>query len=292
MYEKASHILKVALETLAVVKLNIFFHDVNITSATGFIYRFADSYYLVTNLHCLNGIDPITGKFLDSRHFVPNKLEFYLNVFSYAKLGSFDVVPFKIDLLKNGQPVWFESVAVDSVIDIAVIELSCVLAEFENIKNRIGYLRGGRMLVSINEKGDAEYVYHAYPRIGSDVFILGYPKGIGQGSFPIWKKGSIATEPLFGAVPDGSPVILIDALTRDGMSGSPVLYFGSKVAGDYGAATAESDGPYVVGVYAGREGVTPEESSMALGRVWKVEFLDRLFSNKYRTQGKYFGPIS
>ena len=50
--------------------------------------------------------------------------------------------------------------------------------------------------------------------------------------FPIWKKGSIASEPLFGAVASGAPVILVDALTKEGMSGAPVLYFGSDVLGD------------------------------------------------------------
>jgi hypothetical protein len=70
------------------------------------------------------------------------------------------------------------------------------------------------------------------------VFILGFPKGISQGAFPIWKRGSIATEPLYGVTTiwakSGAPVILVDALTNDGMSGSPVLYFGSEVVGDHG----------------------------------------------------------
>jgi len=288
-YARNRKALKVAIETLAVVKVELYFHDAYLTSATAFVYRFAKTYVMVTSLHVLNGFNSNTQKFLDSRNFVPNKIAFYLNVFS-DEIEAFRVEPFSVDLLRDGQPVWFESAVASPVIDVALIELEAVMEDFDRIRDRIGYLHGGRMLVRVDEQANLQFAYHAYPRIGSDVFILGFPKGIGQGAFPIWKKGSIATEPLYGAIQSGAPVILIDAVTRDGMSGSPVLYFGSDVAGDYGAAIADSDGPYVVGVYAGREGVTPEENSMALGRVWKVELLDALFSENLRCRGKYFGP--
>jgi hypothetical protein len=290
-YARNRKALKVAIETLAVVKVELYFHDVHLTSATAFVYRFSKTYALVTSLHVLNGFNSNTQKYLDSRNFVPNKIAFYLNVFT-DEIGAFRVEPFSVDLLRDGQPVWFESAVDSPVIDVALIEFEAVMENFDRIRDRIGYLHGGRMLVSVDDQANPQFAYHAYPRIGSDVFILGFPKGIGQGAFPIWKKGSIATEPLYGAIQSGAPVILIDAVTRDGMSGSPVLYFGSDVAGDYGAATADSDGPYVVGVYAGREGVTPEENSMALGRVWKVELLDALFSEKLRCRGKYFGPCT
>jgi len=245
---------------------------------------------LITSLHVLNGFNSNTQTYLDrGRNFVPNRIEFYLHVFG-DEAGAFRVEPFSIDLLRDGQPIWFESAVDSPVIDVALIELEAVIENFDRIGGRIGYLHGGRMLVRVDEQGNPQFTFNVYPRIGSDVFILGFPKGIGQGAFPIWKKGSIATEPLYGAVQSGAPVILVDAVTRDGMSGSPVLYFGSDVAGDYGSAIADSDGPYVVGVYAGREGVTPEENSMALGRVWKVELLDALFFEASRLRGKYFGP--
>jgi hypothetical protein len=290
VYARHRKVCKAAIETLAVVKLELYFHDVYLTSATAFVYRHAQTYALVTSLHVLNGFNSNTQTYLDRRNFVPNKIEFYLNVFG-DEIGAFRVEHFSVNLLRDGQPVWFESAVDSPVIDVALIELEAVIENFDRIRDQIGYLHGGRMLLRVDEQANPEFLFHVYPRIGSDVFILGFPKGIGQGTFPIWKKGSIATEPLYGAVQSGAPVILIDAVTRDGMSGSPVLYFGSDVAGEYGsAAIADLDGPYVVGVYAGREGVTPEENSMALSRVWKVELLDALFFENGRRRGKYFGP--
>ena len=67
--------------------------------------------------------------------------------------------------------------------------------------------------------------FDAVYSVGSEVFVLGFPRGLRtQSNFPIWKRGTIATEP---AIPrdDGAPLILIDAATRKGMSGSPVCVF-------------------------------------------------------------------
>jgi len=66
--------------------------------------------------------------------------------------------------------------------------------------------------------------------VAKDVFILGYPfsKEEMKSSFginaayylPIWKRGSIATEP---RVRLGGRILLIDSLSRPGMSGAPVV---------------------------------------------------------------------
>ncbi|MFH4113730.1 hypothetical protein WAI92_21810, partial [Acinetobacter baumannii] len=56
-----------------------------------------------------------------------------------------------------------------------------------------------------------------------DAFILGYPlKLTGGGNFPIWKRGTIATEYIVNL--DYLPKYYIDtATTKSGMSGSPVF---------------------------------------------------------------------
>jgi hypothetical protein len=58
-------------------------------------------------------------------------------------------------------------------------------------------------------------------QIGSDVFILGFPFGIGPGGFPIWKRGSIASEPDLSGITQVH--IFVDTASRPGMSGSPVI---------------------------------------------------------------------
>ncbi len=54
------------------------------------------------------------------------------------------------------------------------------------------------------------------------VSIIGYPFGLATaGAWPIWKTGHIASDPDLDY--DGRPAFLIDATTRGGMSGSPVI---------------------------------------------------------------------
>lgn len=53
------------------------------------------------------------------------------------------------------------------------------------------------------------------------VSIIGFPLGLSSTGWPIWKTGHIASDPLVDV--DGRRGFLIDATTREGMSGSPVI---------------------------------------------------------------------
>ncbi len=115
--------------------------------------------------------------------------------------------------------------------------------------------------------------------VGGEVFILGYPLGLSnQGVMPVWKRGSVASEPWYNIV-GNAPVFYVDATTRAGMSGSPVLAVGAKIISSNGNVVAELSArhPWLLGVYAGRDGSMPDELDMALGRVWKHDLLNSIF---------------
>lgn len=89
--------------------------------------------------------------------------------------------------------------------------------------------------------------------IGNDIFILGYPLGFSHFmKTPIWKRGSIASEP-HAETPDSKFKIMIDATTRDGMSGSPV-FMRSKThyLSESGEIKAHANATRFIGVYASR----------------------------------------
>lgn len=84
---------------------------------------------------------------------------------------------------------------------------------------------------------------------------------------------------MFPLIDDSTPAVLVDALTRSGMSGAPVIYFGDEItdiSGRLGGGIQKGE-PWLIGVYAGREGVTREELEMTLGRVWHRRLLDEIF---------------
>ena|SRR6266851_1718428 len=57
--------------------------------------------------------------------------------------------------------------------------------------------------------------------IGLDVFVLGYPFGLEPPGYPVWKRGSIASEP--DLVRKTYDYLLVDTASRPGMSGGPVI---------------------------------------------------------------------
>jgi hypothetical protein len=285
--------MKVRRQSLAVTKLDLFFHDVSLGSATGFLYKFGQDIALVSNWHVFSGVNPLTGVNRDNpRGFVPNRVEFYISLFD-PKMQSLSR-PQNVTFVDSGHSLWWQheeyrdSKRNPKIVDIGVLVLNERIADIESIKDQIVALPA-HFLVSLGETEEDCFCETGFPRIAAEVFILGYPKGlVKQGAFPIWKRGSIASEPLFNVM-DNDPLILIDAVTRDGMSGSPVLYFGNEITDQYDRPTrvgeqAPSD-PWLVGVYAGREGVTGKEVEMSLGRVWRRSLLDEIFFQQVPGRG-------
>lgn len=113
---------------------------------------------------------------------------------------------------------------------------------------------------------------------GENVFIIGYPYRLTVGPIlPLWIRGMVASDPMFGYA-DGNksyPLWLIDARTRRGQSGSPVIRHRAP-----GAIVIRNDGragssPFpdsdLLGVYSGR---TNNESD--LGFVWPMDEVDEI----------------
>jgi hypothetical protein len=160
------------------------------------------------------------------------------------------------------------------------------LPDYEEIKEKVVALPATLIVNFDGEK--PVHLITVIQKFSSEVFILGYPRGLTkQGILPIWKRATIASEPLIG-LDGGVPAMLVDSVTREGMSGSPVLYFGPFVTSFSGEqiktvnypSAMPAGQPWLVGVYAGRDGVTGEELDMALGRVWHRRLLDEIFYDR------------
>jgi hypothetical protein len=129
-------------------------------------------------------------------------------------------------------------------------------------------------------------VFEPYLEVGAEVFILGFPRGLKPtGNLPIRKRGSIATEPYFHAYYT-DPSFLIDAATREGMSGSPVVARAitkqemDKIRAPLAADTRiiQHRGLSLVGVYSGRIGVK-DALEAQLGKVWRPELIHQMLTD-------------
>lgn len=276
--------MRLRQQSLAVTKLEMFFHDIPLGPATGFIYKYGQSIALVSNWHVFSGVNPLTGNLRNSDGLFPDRVRFTLKLF-HPKTGAASFRGEETLLFENGQSFWWQHKGyadpsgVAKIVDIGVLVLNERLPDFETVKEDIVSLPAIVLVTGGPAEQDMK-VEFGYPRVAAEVFILGYPKGLSmQGVMPVWKRGSIASEPLFNVM-DQAPAFLVDAATRDGMSGSPVLYFGDEITDALGRAAAVGNRqaePWLVGIYAGREGVTKEEMDMTLGRVWHRHLLDEIF---------------
>lgn len=263
-------------------------------SGTGFIYQpdGIDRRFLVTNYHVLTAREPKNPTLLlDGYPDSPDEIEFFLLTKPDLKLRNG-----KICLAAGSSLEWLEHRNRADGVDIVAVPIefpddAIVLTQAE---------------LSLVEDINFE--------VGSDLFIIGFPFGFAAGDFlPIWKRGTVATEP--GFKPDGLPRFYIDAHAKPGMSGSPVfameprqmLQIGAEASsameqfekGEVGALDAigkmdlEKMGNSVakkhfqlVGIYSGRITVH-DEKDPNLGIVWHRRLVDELFSDPHPASHPY-----
>jgi hypothetical protein len=251
--------------TYVPVHITIRFEEADLGIGTAFFYRLDGKDFLITNWHNVSGRRPWDKKIISKHAAIPDNL---LVRFPYhekldAGVKAFKWVPKVLKLYEDDArsvPSWLEhpehGFAVDAIA-IEVKELSSTKAVPANAES----LDLDQLLL--------------IP--GMDVFVLGYPRDIsGGGRFPLWKRGSIASEPDIHL--DNLPKMYIDTATREGMSGAPVYAQESGVWAPEGKKLPEDwvfgKGHRFIGIYSGRVG---EDSFLAqLGIVWKEEAITEI----------------
>ncbi len=233
------------------------FDSTGLIFGTSFLFEKNDDLFLVSNWHTFSGRDPNTNKPLSATGGIPNKVKCRL-ILDNKLLKWEDHV---FNLVDSGnKSLWFQHPRNGNNVDVAVlpIELS---KQFKRLA--INQYKFTDMRIEVSQ----------------DVFILGFPLGIsGRRELPIWKRGSIASEP-----GGNYPRILVDTATREGMSGAPVImkYRGTYISNPGNAMSADDwfgEGELFLGVYSGRLG--KDEFKAQLGIVWKKEVIEEIINGK------------
>jgi hypothetical protein len=114
------------------------------------------------------------------------------------------------------------------------------------------------------------------PEPAMPVAIIGYPFGLATGgAWPIWKTGHIASDPDLDY--NGRPAFLIDATTRGGMSGSPVvlrLHGGYRTSKNHYVISGGTSTRFL-GVYSGRI-----HGQAEIGHVWRSHVVNEILRGK------------
>lgn len=200
-------------------------------SATGFVVIYNEKPYLITNWHVLTGKHPDTHDLING--YYPDEIVIYHHFKN--RLGAWLKHVETLEDL-SGNPRWIEHPR-GSQVDVVALPLQII----PQIDNAIQLYPLDLSLANTNLRIEPAMT----------VSIIGYPFGLNSGRWPIWKTGHIATDPDLDF--EGRPAFLIDATTRPGMSGSPVVArmwggFMNK-AGSYIMATTPVT--RFLGVYSG-----------------------------------------
>jgi hypothetical protein len=172
-----------------------------LSTATGFVVEQGESRFLITNWHVLSSRNAETGKPLSDTAGIPDEVRILHHV--KGPLGSKKSISETL-FDTQGNRRWLEH-SHSRRVDVVALPLCSTNSEidyypFDLSQSKVDIL----------------------PDVGMQVFIIGFPYGLSnERKWPIWKSGNIASEPDLDF--DGSPSFLIDATTRIGMSGSPMV---------------------------------------------------------------------
>lgn len=264
-----SHITRVACSAPKLVALDRLGEP--LSPASGSFLRRCGRIFLVTNWHVMSGYNPQTGETLSGS----TRDTWSLRVHGRVTEDGIHSTPITWDVLVrdtvSGEPLWTEHPTFGRKVDVAAIELTdSSYSDYHCTNDDILW---------------SDYILSP----GETLYILGYPKGISGGRhLPIWKSGTIATEP-YGDL-DELPRFLIDATTTDGMSGSPVLFRSSsfmvpaphRADGQHEFSIGKTNQVFW-GIYSGRvaklaQDLKSDPAAAQLGYVWRasavMEILD------------------
>lgn len=237
----------------AAIPIEMFFNETYLSLGTAFAWFHDQRFFLITNWHNVSGIDPSTGKHLSKTVAEPNKLRVWFN--QKGQLGN-KVTKFVSTRNSQGKPLWFVHPKHGNKIDVVALPLE----SYPDVE-----------MYSINDMPNDNLLL----QVGMDVYVLGFPFGIGPGGFPIWKRGSIASEP------ELSPIVqlnlFVDTASRPGMSGSPVIRrtWGSHMMADGSISIGQGSATKFVGVYSGRI-ASQDPLDAQLGLTWPASVVSEI----------------
>lgn len=258
--EVPAHSFSLAVSPLEVLDLegNLFSHG------TAFVYRLGSTPYLVTAWHVVSGRDFFSGK-LNREALIPRSFRFYVPSFRQeGNIVNLNTTAFLLELTEEASALLAQPPEVyDARVDVAVARLPLTSSRSGN------FTSGGlnEFEWGISERTEAPIG----AMIGADVFVLGYPLSTYEGlRTPIWKRGSLASEPAFEI--DPKCAFLIDVNSTGGMSGGPIIRRVAMMTAQdkLNGIIAETYDEAVIGVYSGRT-LSSADKGFSLGYGWPID---------------------
>jgi len=247
--------------TLTTVPLEQYFNDTRLGQGTGFLWRVQEQYYLVTSWHVLSMNDFFTRANLRKDAGRPNILHALFNI-----PGSFEKQQWDIKIRDDeDRPLWL--VHPSRRADVAVLPIPFGPKELIIALYPLNVLANAALRIEI----------------GMEVFIIGYPFEIKPPAYPVWKRGSIASEPQLARLT--TDYMLVDTASRPGMSGAPVIRrsWTNHMVEPGVVAVVDTPINKFIGVYSGRV-PTDHPHEAQIGLVWGDYLINEIIAGNVKDE--------
>jgi len=240
-----------------------------LATGTGFTVLRNGKRFLITNLHNLRGKD-VEGNFLGEHAVEPTHISIAAENHLFPNQGR--VKTLQPLFSADGKALWLQH-RKGTMYDVAALEITAhegrgrmhspITQRLERAEHVAAAFRDWQVFDAEIDSAPMPYL-----RPADTVSIVGFPFGFhSRDDFPIWITGTIASEPDFDY--DERPVFLVDARTREGQSGSPVILHitpntSPLLFTDDTVRSFRKETSFFLGIYSGR---LNERSDV--GVVWK-----------------------
>jgi hypothetical protein len=234
LLSKTALFAQIQYESLTSLLL-IVFHDADtICQGTGFIIKPKNNCYLVTNYHVLTNKNPYTGTWADEKkQLSPNRIE----IWYHSKTSPSINKKYEV-LIRSGKELFMYKTENSKVMDIGILPLTDTVGDIRIFPLKYDEkIQGLKSQLSLSENK---------MKVTEQVFSIGFPYGAIFDNYPLWKKGTIATEPISDY--NGYPIIAADGIWLPGMSGSPVYQITNSINIDEGQINSNQPYKIFVGV--------------------------------------------
>ena len=245
-------------------------------TGTAFFLKVDGDDFLITARHNLTGWDKVRDKPLSKRGVSPTHIGIGFwpapPPAGYTLEGGIGIQLFELPLYQDDAdeqgdtvPRWLEHPEFGSAMDVAALKVRVPT------EHNVFYLPWESGALDVNYSDSKIWVTQK-------TAIIGFPYGLNNNNLPIWVTGSVASEPefLYRTERDEQlPVLLVDARTREGQSGSPIIFFrypGEVIAQDEDTVkVAAGTQSRLLGVYTGRI-----RRDADLGVVWRIGIVEAI----------------
>jgi hypothetical protein len=243
-----------------------------LSNATGFVVRRGGVPFIVTNVHVVTGKHTDTGAKLAANQPPPDLLTICHHFTEEMRIGHGAWTFREERLVRDAiEPMWYEHPNKDlrerphpktfgeRVVDVAALALK----ETERVE--------------LYEVSLEPFEPNVLIRPGLPVSIIGFPFGESTGGyFPIWKTGHIASD--FDETVN-ERYFLVDASTREGMSGSPVIFrpLGPYLGASGAVLVGDGGTSFFLGIYSGRI-----RADSDIGIVWRPKIIAEVLDDALR----------